>query len=122
MLVFRVPRLNGSVSSVLGHSGLGMVRNMTIASFSTRREALAAEIEAIRSEQPLLNVVRFLNSPGFWNSKITTYFGVRMPNAIHAELVKYAAAQRRSVSWVVNDFVEQGLRRAEQTKKRNRAL
>jgi hypothetical protein len=45
-------------------------------------------------------------------SKISTTVGVRMPHEVHAELIKYAAAERRTVSWVIKDFVEQGLRRA----------
>jgi predicted HicB family RNase H-like nuclease len=45
------------------------------------------------------------------DTKVSKQIGVRVPNELHAELVKLAKAQRRSVGWIVRDLVEQGLAR-----------
>jgi predicted transcriptional regulator len=51
-------------------------------------------------------------------SKSSTQVGVRVKNDLYARLVEYAAKQKRTVSWVMQDFAEQGLQREVAAKRR----
>ena len=45
------------------------------------------------------------------DTKVSKQIGVRVPNAMYAALVALAKAQRRSVGFVIRDFIDAGLRR-----------
>lgn len=54
-------------------------------------------------------------------TKISTTVGVRMPNAIHAEVVRIAQRERRSIAWVVVEAVTEYVKRDVQAAKRRKA-
>jgi predicted HicB family RNase H-like nuclease len=54
------------------------------------------------------------------DTKSSKQIGVRVPNAMHAALAALAKAQRRSIGFVVRDFIEDGLRREARVKKTKR--
>jgi predicted transcriptional regulator len=54
-------------------------------------------------------------------SKVSTTVGVRMPNAVHAEVVRIAERERRSVAWIVNEAVAEYVKRDVQAAKRRKA-
>jgi hypothetical protein len=45
---------------------------------------------------------------------------VRLPNELRAELNKYAADRRWSISWAIVNLIEQGLRREAQAKRKTK--
>jgi predicted transcriptional regulator len=53
-------------------------------------------------------------------SKVSTTVGVRMPNEIHAEVVRIAQRERRSVSWVMAEAAAEYVKRDVQAAKRRK--
>jgi predicted transcriptional regulator len=54
------------------------------------------------------------------DTKVSTQIGVRVPHAMRDALAALAKEQRRSVGFIVRDFIAEGLRR-ETTRKRMKA-
>jgi predicted transcriptional regulator len=54
-------------------------------------------------------------------SKISITVGVRMPNALHAEVKRIAERERRSVSWVMAEAAAEYVKRDGQAAKRRKA-
>jgi predicted transcriptional regulator len=54
-------------------------------------------------------------------SKTSAVVAVRLPNELRAELNKYAADRRWSISWAIVNLIEQGLRREAQAKRKTKS-
>jgi hypothetical protein len=54
------------------------------------------------------------------NTKVSTQIGVRVPNAMHVALVALAKAERRSIGFIVKDFIDAGLAREAKRKPKAR--
>jgi predicted DNA-binding protein len=51
------------------------------------------------------------------NTRISKQIGVRIPNEMHDALAALAKRERRSVGFMIRDFVEEGMQRANAGKK-----
>ena len=51
-------------------------------------------------------------------SKISVTIGIRLPNAVHAEVSRIAQRERRSVSWVMGEAAAEYVKRDAQVAKR----
>jgi predicted transcriptional regulator len=55
------------------------------------------------------------------DNKVSKQIGVRVPNDMHAALSALARSHRRSVGFVVRDFIDEGLRREARDAKTKKA-
>ena len=51
------------------------------------------------------------------DTKVSTQIGVRVPHAMRDALAALAKEQRRSVGFIVRDFIDEGLQRTAKPKK-----